>query len=200
MHPNSHYDFQVQALNRSGRSEFSPSSFRTKTLPAGLPFQVENVTCSNIGPSTITVLWEEPHDMGGPIIGYNIQESVREEDWHNEKLEKLELYKAGSGMLKKRFDALDSTYAYRYRVAARSKVGVGPWSEWSDRVESVKNDPTRATGVSSSAGKSVSEMLNLKKSENGADSDRDDDNNSDEEEKKNNQLSPGNAVEVEELF
>ncbi|GMI01827.1 hypothetical protein TrST_g10429 [Triparma strigata] len=200
LHPNSHYDFQVQALNRSGRSEFSPSSFRTKTLPAGLPLQVENVTCSNIGPSTITVLWEEPHDMGGPIIGYNIQESVREEDWHNEKLEKLELYKAGSGMLKKRFDALDSTYAYRYRVAARSKVGVGPWSEWSDRVESVKNDPTRATGVSSSAGKSVSEMLNLKKSENGADSDRDDDNNSDKEEKKNNQLSPGNAVEVEELF
>ena len=55
-----------------------------------MPFKVENVEVGKVGPTTITVGWDEPHDMGSAIAGYNIQESCREEDWWNEKMDKKE--------------------------------------------------------------------------------------------------------------
>ena len=45
-------------------------------------------------------------------------------------------------MTRKRTDALESSFSYRFRVQARNSAGLGDWSKWSKRVESVQKDPT----------------------------------------------------------
>lgn len=149
--PASHYDFQVACKNNSGTSNFSTSTFRTKTLPAQKPGQVPKVWTTNVGPTSLMLNWEEPPDNGGRILGYNIEEFAREFDGMPAKDEHKEEYSCGI-VTRKRVDALESSCAYRFRIAARNHVGVGAFSDFSERVESVQNDPGRLDGGSGAAG------------------------------------------------
>ncbi len=145
LNPASHYDFQVACRNGSGISAYSSSSYRTKTLPAQIPSKVASVWCTNVGPTSAVVNWEEPANNGARILGYSVQEYTREHDKQKEEDEHVENYSVGD-TCKKRVDAMESSASYRFRVAARNSVGVGEYSEFCTRIESVKDDPARASG------------------------------------------------------
>ena len=150
LNPASHYDFQVQVENNTGASPFSPSSFRTKTLPSTKPSRVENVRTGRVGPTNLVLRWDEVTrgggDGGSRILGYNIEEYSRDHDDVKEKDEHKEAYSCGGNVTRKKVDALESSHAYRFRVQARNAVGVSDWSKFSLRVESVQNDKKRLEG------------------------------------------------------
>jgi hypothetical protein len=178
----SHYDFQVACRNNSGISEYSASTFRTKTLAASLPRAVPRCWVTHVTPTNMVVNWEEPNDMGSRITGYQIQEWCREMDDWIEEMEVQETYKVGD-VLKRKIDALDPTFSYRFRVAAKNGIGLGEFSEFTRRVESIKKDPERAKGQGAKSAAMEKALAMSRVPDEVEDV---------EEEKKNNQLSPGN--------
>ena len=141
----SHYDFQVACRNKSGISEYSSSTFRTKTLPAKVPQKVPRCWMTKVAATSMVVNWEEPMNMGSTITAYHIEEMCRERDDWTEDMELLENHRAGK-KTQLRIDALDGGFSYRFRVAARNSVGLGEFSDFCDRVETVAKDHLRAMG------------------------------------------------------
>ena len=178
----SHYDFQVACRNNSGISEYSASTFRTKTMAASLPRAVPRCWVTHVTPTNMVINWEEPNDMGSRITGYQIQEWCREMDDWIEEMEVQETYKVGD-VLKRKIDALDPTFSYRFRVAAKNGIGLGEFSEFTRRVESIKKDPERAKGQGAKSAAMEKALAMSRVPDEVEDV---------EEEKKNNQLSPGN--------
>jgi len=181
-----YYDFQVACRNKSGLSEFSSSTFRTKTMAAGLP-KVPRCWMSNVAATNMVVNWDEPDDMGSKIVGYQIQEWCREMEDGIEDMEVKETYKVGN-IMRRKIDALDPNFSYRFRVAAKNGVGLGDFSDFTARVESTKKDPERAAGKGSTSAAMEKALALTATQMDGEDEDDD----KGEEEKKNNQLSPGN--------
>jgi hypothetical protein len=143
--PASHYDFQVACKNKSGTSEYSVSSFRTKTLPAQKPSKVGAIWTTNVGPTSLVLCWDEPENNGSRILGYNIEERSREHNRVKPSDEHKEEYSCGD-VQRKKVDALETSSAYRFRIQARNAAGLSGWSAYSSYVESVQNDPKRMEG------------------------------------------------------
>ena len=143
--PGSHYDFQVACKNGSGTSQYGASSYRTKTNPAQRPDCAKKVWCTNVGPTSLFLNWAEPANNGSRVLGYNVEEMGRERETQKEIDEHEEKYSVGC-VTRKRVDALESSFSYRFRVQARNSAGLSDWSKWSKRVESVQKDPSRLEG------------------------------------------------------
>jgi len=144
--PGSNYDFKVAARNNSGISEWSPSTYRTKTANAQVPKEIGRVWCSEVGPTSMVVNWEKPIDNGKKILGYVVQEWTRDYDGVPLEKEDSDNYECGGGIERKRMDAMDPTVSYRFRVQSRNELGYSGWSEFSERIETCANDANRARG------------------------------------------------------
>ena len=145
--PGSYFDFKVSCRNSAGVSDFSPSSFRTKTPSAQVPGVVNSVWCTEVSPTSMVVNWDEPCNNGAKILGYVIQEWSRDYDDVPLDRESSDDYECSGNITKKRMDAMDSTVSYRFRVQSRNEIGYSDWSVFSERIESCKNDKNRAMGI-----------------------------------------------------
>ena len=142
--PNSHYDFMAACTNKSGQSDFSPSSYRIKTLPAQVPSVVSRVWLSVAGPTSCQLNWDMPEDNGLQIEGFVVEEYMRATKAVKPEEEHREVYNTGP-LNRRKIDGMDPGSSYRFRVLATNAVGKGEFSDYTERLESTSEDRSRMT-------------------------------------------------------
>lgn len=138
------YGWTALSENDEGTIRFTDVSRGTigGSTPATVPAKPAKPTAVP-GPSQATVSWTAPSDGGSPITGYRITP-----------------YRAGVAqtpidvavLTSKEITALTNGTAYRFTVAARNAIGLGPASDLSDPVTPA-TVPGAPTNVVATAGK-----------------------------------------------
>ena len=118
------YTFEVRARNDAGWGEWGPSS--TPEHPAGVPDAPGiGVTARTQESGALQVNWVKPvSDNGDQIIDYLIESSAGGDP----------VPITGADTLTTRWADLTNGVETSFRVRARNRAGLGPWSPWSNAV------------------------------------------------------------------
>lgn len=157
--PDHVYSFRVATItDASGVSTYSDVSPPTTTLPVSLPAQppVPPALTKKARMTSLSLYWHAPYDDGGlPLLGYLLE---RQEDfahdWTNQVVVPADgdvrlapLVKTGGRSVRSTgpepptakvgyvANRLNPGHHYRFRVAAITAEGVGPWSDMSELFE-----------------------------------------------------------------
>ncbi|XP_006157931.1 proto-oncogene tyrosine-protein kinase ROS isoform X2 [Tupaia chinensis] len=119
LHPFTGYIFRVVWIFTAQLQLYSPPSPSYRTHPYGVPETaplIRNIESSS--PDTVEVSWTPPQFPGGPILGYNLRLTSK-----NQKLD------SGTQRTSFQFYSTLPNTTYRFSIAAVNEVGEGPEAE-----------------------------------------------------------------------
>ena len=112
------YWFRVAAQNAVG---ISPWSDAIQATPVWRPSAATALRAAVVGSRTVRLTWHAPSNGGAAITDYVIQHAIGGKPWTT--------VRDGVSTTPSRTIArLSNGTSYRFRVAARNNVGLGPWS------------------------------------------------------------------------
>ncbi|XP_064342815.1 proto-oncogene tyrosine-protein kinase ROS isoform X2 [Camelus dromedarius] len=119
LHPFTEYIFRVVWIFTAQLQLYSPPSPSYRTHSYGVPETaplIRNIESSS--PDTVEVSWAPPQFPGGPILGYNLRLTSK-----NQKLD------SGTQRTSFQFYSTLASTTYRFSIAAVNEVGEGPEAE-----------------------------------------------------------------------
>ncbi|XP_023396034.2 proto-oncogene tyrosine-protein kinase ROS isoform X1 [Loxodonta africana] len=119
LHPFTEYVFRVVWIFTAQLQLYSPASQSYRTHPYGVPETapfIRNIESSS--PDTVEVSWAPPQFPGGPILGYNLRLTSK-----NQNLD------SGTQRTSFQFYSTLPSTTYRFSIAAVNEVGEGPEAE-----------------------------------------------------------------------
>ncbi|XP_072408881.1 neogenin-like isoform X6 [Chiloscyllium punctatum] len=118
--PDVKYVFRVVAHNKHGAGE-SSAPFKVATQPeVQVPGPAQNLVAQANSPTSITVTWQEPHSVNGPLINYKLYYMEKGADSEQD---------VDVGSLSYTMNGLKKFTEYSFRVVAYNKHGPGVSTE-----------------------------------------------------------------------
>jgi hypothetical protein len=139
LHPHYHYNYSLTAFTFVGHGPYSPTY--SEQMPEDVPdASPVNITVANLNPGSVALHWLPPplEKCNGHVTGYTIKTVDGLTPDKDREIDNLTSHTMGS---------LNFEHHYEFAVAARTKVGHGPFSAPSPIV-TLPGAPSAPVGVS----------------------------------------------------